>query len=1144
MGPEALLRAACELAYVVARNGAEDEAPVDPPAAMRSFLYVADLSERALAVAQQAIEDDPAFRRRVADQAEEKLVRRAGILWLTRPIGWAAEFETLRDEAGDGRPEIVEAVPVFVESSNGEEGFDVMSDDGGPNGEVDSDPFGLGTSGDVDDFSRAGARSEQNAIEDELSSLRGLVDRLSTERQSVSGPARRNEQDLVSARNQPAMFESDVYTLQSELDAARNELDAAREERDRAVRQHSESLTRQLELEKELERSRELRAEIELEHSEVDAGIVEVRETLARTEAALTNLESEHNDLRTRQETTSTERDDLQARLSTLIEDNASQTRTLQAEVDRLRDESEGLRSENLTLESNAEISAQNLSDTTVELGQASSQATEARALVEALTEEKIDLASRLADTESMLETNRTQLAAVRSDSETIAAELSSTTSHRDGLAVQVDELHGSLAEALSDLAKVRSTSDADRAALKDVRQERDLLRVRVGSLEQIETGLEAKLATLATERDKLASVGDQAQADIAQLESRVTEASADRDRLEQELATAKAQVQEATAERESLESSLESLRATSAEFETGRDGLAQQVTQLTEENSAIQGQLVESERARVEASENQGNALSELAHRLSLVETERGRLERELQDSDGRLSEALTALDSAQTALVTADAKQQGETSTSFADSSSAASEPVQAPAPSFSERDSAAVTPSLDEPTDVPAAVFAADTVTLPPLADDSHGSTGEAEPDPVVSEEVTAVAPASPKLDRKPPSKADPADFGGGAADAQVKSDPDQGDDDANRAGKRHVWGLGPLLRGENGRATRDEEISGSEEKNADPAEGTDDIQVVISDKLKEIGNPTEAVADGEIDNVQAELTRALGSSDDDDEDDDDLDALSDLISQTVTGFNPVETASAELDSDNSADAPSTAGPTKTRRLFANREEQTWGSISADATGENEAIMPPSVFDGVDPTGPLASSPLGDAESDTEAPDLASMFGPSGVDAMEAPTNGSGSGRRTITIPAEIMNDEVEYARHVVSSPDVVLLVDGDSVAKMGWPSLPAAQQRDALVSYLTDLSASSGAAPDVVFDGRVGEEESLPSSRAVRIRLSTPPTEPAAALDELVDAYPEQWPIAVVTDDDELGRSAVERGAVVLNNGQLLDLFIGE
>ena len=75
---------------------------------------------------------------------------------------------------------------------------------------------------------------------------------------------------------------------------------------------------------------------------------------------------------------------------------------------------------------------------------------------------------------------------------------------------------------------------------------------------------------------------------------------------------------------------------------ESARDTLSQQVEQLTAENAAIQDQLVESDRLRVETSENQGHALSELAHRLSLVENERARLEADL-------GEALTALERAQ---------------------------------------------------------------------------------------------------------------------------------------------------------------------------------------------------------------------------------------------------------------------------------------------------------------------------------------------------------------------------------------------------------------------------------------------------------------------------------------------------------------
>ncbi len=68
------LDSACELAFQVAREGLEANPPINPPAAMRSFLYVAHLPRRAMTVAQRAIEEDPEFRARVVAVAEEDSV--------------------------------------------------------------------------------------------------------------------------------------------------------------------------------------------------------------------------------------------------------------------------------------------------------------------------------------------------------------------------------------------------------------------------------------------------------------------------------------------------------------------------------------------------------------------------------------------------------------------------------------------------------------------------------------------------------------------------------------------------------------------------------------------------------------------------------------------------------------------------------------------------------------------------------------------------------------------------------------------------------------------------------------------------------------------------------------------------------------
>src|SRR5688572_26977237 len=99
MGSE-VLQPACELSYVVARDGVERDPSVDPPRSMRSFLYVSQLPDRALDVARDVIDQDPAFRRRVAERATEDEIGRAGYLWLHRPNGWVTEFEEIVNTNG------------------------------------------------------------------------------------------------------------------------------------------------------------------------------------------------------------------------------------------------------------------------------------------------------------------------------------------------------------------------------------------------------------------------------------------------------------------------------------------------------------------------------------------------------------------------------------------------------------------------------------------------------------------------------------------------------------------------------------------------------------------------------------------------------------------------------------------------------------------------------------------------------------------------------------------------------------------------------------------------------------------------------------------------------------------------------------
>jgi predicted RNA-binding protein with PIN domain len=92
----------------VARSGEEDTPVVPAPVALRPFLNFAKLSSSAVAAARRAVDNDDDFRARVAEEASQDEVGRAGWLWLTRPDGWQEELDAMASgvaEAGEAAAE-------------------------------------------------------------------------------------------------------------------------------------------------------------------------------------------------------------------------------------------------------------------------------------------------------------------------------------------------------------------------------------------------------------------------------------------------------------------------------------------------------------------------------------------------------------------------------------------------------------------------------------------------------------------------------------------------------------------------------------------------------------------------------------------------------------------------------------------------------------------------------------------------------------------------------------------------------------------------------------------------------------------------------------------------------------------------------
>jgi len=130
----------------------------------------------------------------------------------------------------------------------------------------------------------------------------------------------------------------------------------------------------------------------------------------------------------------------------------------------------------------------------------------------------------------------------------------------------------------------------------------------------------------------------------------------------------------------------------------------------------------------------------------------------------------------------------------------------------------------------------------------------------------------------------------------------------------------------------------------------------------------------------------------------------------------------------------------------------------------------------------------------------------------------------------------------AESLVQLPKVILLIDGDEVADVGWPRYPMPVRRKSLVDNVAQLCSDTGASAQIVFDGSVSPR--CPHSRrdqSVEVRLVAENVEPAAALSELVARHSSNRPLVVVSPDPKFAHEDDHR-ARPLPVVEFLDLFL--
>jgi predicted RNA-binding protein with PIN domain len=99
------LRPALELAWAVAKAGAQARPPIPPPGGMRALMRFGTLPDRALTTVRQVVEEHADFRARVVEWADRANLDEAARLWLAHPLGGKGEPGTISSAAHAGEVE-------------------------------------------------------------------------------------------------------------------------------------------------------------------------------------------------------------------------------------------------------------------------------------------------------------------------------------------------------------------------------------------------------------------------------------------------------------------------------------------------------------------------------------------------------------------------------------------------------------------------------------------------------------------------------------------------------------------------------------------------------------------------------------------------------------------------------------------------------------------------------------------------------------------------------------------------------------------------------------------------------------------------------------------------------------------------------
>ncbi|MFT3854918.1 MAG: NYN domain-containing protein [Ilumatobacteraceae bacterium] len=115
---------------------------------------------------------------------------------------------------------------------------------------------------------------------------------------------------------------------------------------------------------------------------------------------------------------------------------------------------------------------------------------------------------------------------------------------------------------------------------------------------------------------------------------------------------------------------------------------------------------------------------------------------------------------------------------------------------------------------------------------------------------------------------------------------------------------------------------------------------------------------------------------------------------------------------------------------------------------------------------------------------------------------------------------------------------MLVDGYNVAKLGWPALTLAEQRERTIATAEDVARRWGTDLTIVFDGADVPGASAPARRLVRVVYSPAGVLADDVLRAEVDQLDHRRAVVVVTSDQAVVNDVRTAGANTIASDQFL------